>query len=45
LLVASSLGSVLLGLVLARVVLWALIRVDHPATAVLLQFSTRWSPS
>jgi len=38
LLAASSLGSVLLGLVLARVVLWALIRVDHPATAVLLQF-------
>jgi Na+/H+ antiporter len=38
LLAASSLGSVLLGLVLARVVLLALMRVAHPATAVLLQF-------
>jgi CPA1 family monovalent cation:H+ antiporter len=38
LLAASSLGSVLLGIVLARVVLRALIRVRDPATAVLLQF-------
>ena len=38
LLAASSIGSVLLGILLARVVLLPLTSVSHPATAVLLQF-------
>jgi len=38
LLAASSLGSILLGLVIARVVMLVLTRVSDPATAVLLQF-------
>jgi CPA1 family monovalent cation:H+ antiporter len=38
LLVTGSLGSVLLGVVLARVAIAALGRIDHSGTAVLLQF-------
>ncbi|HTV21533.1 MAG TPA: cation:proton antiporter, partial [Polyangiaceae bacterium] len=38
LLAASSVGSVLLGVVLARVAMLTLARISHPATAVLLQF-------